>query len=421
MANDAWSVVKGLRAIGTDAHLILQRPAHVASLPQWEEAEIDLSKVGDDYNPNWEILSENWSIPNYVHTFDMYKMSRPWYANNVDSAISRVTYEHRNFAYWLRSYSFNLLKFWTSLRERQGNETERQFIRLVKDYDLVIGHTPFASLAPRYKAILRKPYIIYEAGWIRYLHDPTYASPAYQLAQVGYKHASKILFATVDLYGLLVGKGYDPSRLVYTPFAIDTEMYRPLEKHGLSVSPDESPVFFMPSRPDPTKGNESVLYAFQRYLKRKPNAVLRLVNWGPKQEDLPKHLALIKKLGIEKRIQWLPLMNKRLLVRYFNAADIIFDQFKLGALGLLAPEAMACGKPVAAFVKPGLWTPYHKELPPVANARTAEEIYRQMIALEDEGLRNELGAKGRQWVLENCEMKLVAKNQLRIYEETMRR
>jgi len=418
LANIGWSTVKGLRAIGIDAHLIVRRPAHVVSLPQWEEAEIDLSRVGEDYNPNWEILNENWSMPNYVHIFDTL---RPWYATNVDSVIGRMTHDHPKFVNWLRSYSFNLMRFWATVSERRGRKTEHQFIRVVKDYDLIVGHAPFACLAPRYKAVLQRPYIIYDAGWIRYLHEPTYASPWYRLAEIGYKHASKILFANVDLYGMLVRKGYDQSKLAYTPLAIDTEVYRPLEEHGLSVSQDESPVFLMPSRPDPTKGNMSVFYAFQRYLKRRPNAVLRLVNWDPQQEDLPKHLALIKKLGVEKRIRRLPLMHKRLLIRHFNAADVVFDQFKLGALGLLSPEAMSCAKPVVAFVEPGLWTPWHKEPPPVANARNAEEIYRQMVALEDEGMRRELGAKGRQWVLDNCEMRLVAKNQLRIYEETMRR
>ena len=416
LANCGWPLVKGLRAIGVDAHLIVHRPAHVASLPQWEEAEIDLSRITDAYNPDWGSLGENWSMPTYVHTFHMI---RPWYAASVDALFNRIGAKFRAYSRWFRCYS-SVLKFWASLIEMRGGKAERQLMWMLQDYDLVVGHAPFASHAPRYQAITRRPYIIYDAGWIRYLYDSTYGSPFLQQAVKGYKNASRILFGNVDTYRMFVTQGYDPCKLAYTPPAIDTEIYRPLKHNNLSIHRVGSPVFFMPSRPDPTKGNMMVIHAFERYLKRRPNAVLRIVNWGPQQEEYQQHLRLIKKLGIERGIRWLPVMNKRLLVRHFDAADVVYDQFKLGALGLTTPEAMSCGKPVVAYVKPELWTPWHKEPPPVANARTTEEIHRQMIALEDEGLRKELGSMGQRWVLENCEMKMVAKDQKRLYEETMR-
>jgi hypothetical protein len=44
-----------------------------------------------------------------------------------------------------------------------------------------------------------------------------------------------------------------------------------------------------------------------------------------------------------------------------------------------------------------------------------------MISLEDEGSRKESGMQGRRWVLENCEMTLVARHQLGICQETIKR
>jgi len=82
---------------------------------------------------------------------------------------------------------------------------------------------------------------------------------------------------------------------------------------------------------------------------------------------------------------------------------------------------MSCGKPVVAYVDPLLWTRWHVSAPPVAEARTTEEIYHQMVTLEDPHLREDYGLKGRAWIVENCEMKLVARQQLRICEELLKK
>jgi glycosyltransferase involved in cell wall biosynthesis len=126
---------------------------------------------------------------------------------------------------------------------------------------------------------------------------------------------------------------------------------------------------------------------------------------------------LVKQLGVEDSVKWLPVMPKRRLVQLYNAADVVFDQYVFGALGTTTPEAMSCGRPVVAHVEPELWTKWHSSPPPVAEARNGEEIYQQMVKLENPCLREDYGRKGRTWIAENCEMKLVARQQLRICEE----
>ena len=51
--NDGYSVCKGLRKLGVDSDLFIERPSHVASLPQWEDGEVDMDILGDPYDPNW--------------------------------------------------------------------------------------------------------------------------------------------------------------------------------------------------------------------------------------------------------------------------------------------------------------------------------------------------------------------------------
>lgn len=378
MANDGWSAVKGLRAIGADAHLIVHRPAHVASLPHWEEAEVDTSRVGNLYNPNWTSLNESWHIPDYVHVWDL---SKSWYPLS------------------------GTLKWFRRITE-------------LADYDIVIGHFPFAKMAPLYKWLHRKPYIIYDAGWIRYLHQYNFHS--YRLARIGYSNAAKILFTNVDTHTMFIKNGYPPDRILYTPFAIDMNLYAPSKP---LTTFDGSPLFFSPSRQDwPEKGNDMLVYAFQKYLKRQPDAVLLLAEWGQSEVlggrnylDMTKDL--VKQLRLEDSVKWLPVVPKRRLVQLYNTADVVFDQYIFGALGTTTPEAMSCGKPVVAHVDPELWMKWHSSAPPVAEARNVEQIYRQMIELEDTRLREDYGRKGQKWIAENCEMKLVARQQLNICEE----
>lgn len=379
MANDGWAAVKGLRAIGVDAELILHRPAHVASLPQWEEADIDLDRVGDLYNPDWNVLSENWTLPSYVHVWDL---RGDWYP------ASRTLKEIRN-------------------------------LLGVGRYDVIIGHIPFAKMAPLYYLFHRKPYIVYDAGWIRYLYLYDYSS--YRLGRIGYRKAAKIFFTNVDTYQMFLQKGYSQERLAYTPFAIDMELYAP---RNVKNPYDRSPVFLSPSRQDwPEKGNDMLLHAFCRYLKRQPDAILLLVKWGQVRSlDDPenyvhKSRSLIQQLGIEDNVKWLPVMHKRKLIEYYNMADVVFDQFVFGALGTTTPEALSCEKPVVSYVDSDIWTRWHGSAPPVANARSADDIYLRMVELEDSDLRKEYGRKGRKWISETCEMKVVAERQLKVCEE----
>lgn len=382
MANDGWSAVKGLRAIGVDAHLIVHYPGHVASLPQWEEAEIDETRVGNLNDPDWTVLNENWQMPDHVHVWNLHKNSYP-----MSGTLK-----------WLRK------------------------VPELAEYDIVIGHVPFAKIAPLYKLLHRKPYIIFDAGWIRYLYSYNFYS--YRIARVGYRNAAKILFTNVDTYGIFTEKGYAPEKILYTPFAVDMELYAPRR----SEKPFErSPILFSPSRQDwPEKGNDMLLRAFRNYLKRQPKALLVLVEWGqPLGSGGGDYVAMAKdlvdNLGITDSVKWLPVLPKRKLIDWYNIADVVFDQYVFGALGTTTPEAMSCERPVVSHADPGLWTKWHQSAPPVAEARSTDEIYQQMVNLEEKSLREEYGRNGRRWVAKNCEMKLVARHQLRICEELLRR
>jgi glycosyltransferase involved in cell wall biosynthesis len=376
MANDAWNVCKGLRALGVDAHLIIQRPTDVVSIPQWEEANVNLNELDSIYRPNWEAFAKDWEMPSWVHFFD----------------------------------SPRILDVNRPLR------VSSKLLDSLEDYDLIVGHVPFAALAMSYWLRYRRPYAVYDAGWIRYLNENR-ASNA--LARWGYRHASKIFFTNVDTYTMFERDGFRPGSLVYVPFAIDIEKY---SAHQIEQNPYDGrgPIFFSPSRQDwSEKGNDRVILAFARYLKRTPKALLLLVDWGDSANDLQNAKQLVTELAIRDNVRWLPVMNKLRLVEMFNLSTAVFDQFELGAFGTTAPEAMACSKPVVGYADAACWKRLHHSVPPVLNCQTVDEIYGRMVELEDSSFCEKVGRAGRTWVENTCSLRKVAISQIASYKEIL--
>jgi len=64
--------------------------------------------------------------------------------------------------------------------------------------------------------------------------------------------------------------------------------------------------------------------------------------------DFDKTVALASSLGLKLNI--LPKVPHEKLNEYFWNADVVLDRFTLGSLGVVSLEAIACGRPVIAYV-----------------------------------------------------------------------
>jgi glycosyltransferase involved in cell wall biosynthesis len=85
--------------------------------------------------------------------------------------------------------------------------------------------------------------------------------------------------------------------------------------------------------------------------------------------------------------------------REYARADIVADQFLIGAYALFAIEGMALGKPVLCYLDPELARhhPEWAEAPIVsANPDTLVDELRRLVV--DPELRRELGARGPEYV-----------------------
>lgn len=287
--------------------------------------------------------------------------------------------------------------------------------RLMREYDVVFCHTP-SSL---YAQFFRVPYVPYDAGLIRYLHhskripipgeQTVYSKVRLQLLARSYQRAARLLFTNPDTYPFFNLLKIGDDRLRFVPFLIDCERYKPVEQKDAH----EGLVFFSPARHVwSEKGSWKMLKAYKEYEKRHDDTKLVLIRWG---RDLKQSLDLIKSLRI-KTVEFRELVPKPHLIKYYQDADVVLDQFVLGSYGTATPEAMACGAPVITYLNP-LHERCYGEPAPVMNSFTVKEIYAAMERLREPSLREEMGRKGREYVLKHHNADKVVKIHLQVAKE----
>ena len=241
------------------------------------------------------------------------------------------------------------------------------------------------------------------------------------MARVYFRNAKKVLLLNIDMVAFYHKLGIKNAS--FFPFMIDTGKYSPAKVKKTIGTPDET-LFFMPShldwgesdnKPDrtSTKGNDRFIRAFARCVKEGEKLKAAILYRGPDKALAKK---LVESLGIADNVEFLPEMDKRSLISHFRMADVIVDQFDIGAYGTSMLEAMACGKPVLIFLAMDCARKSGIGEPPIACVSTEDEIYKAIKALLDPGHRNELGSASIEWIEKIHSIPVVAARLLEEYK-----
>jgi len=380
MANDGYSVAKELRKMNKDVDLGINISDFGMALPHWEDG--NFSDRVDPYTLNKKDLENAWNSPEWVRYFD-FKNKVPKKGQLVEKIQARI----------------NLIK-------------------MIREYDVVEAHVPFSI----YTQFSGKPYVTYDAGWIRYL--PFRKGIRDKLARRGYSKAKKILFTNADTLPIFENQKYlDMNKIHFVPFAIDPEKYKPTNASELRSKfiTSDGLLIFSPSRQIwEEKGNDKMISAYTQFVKNYPNSKFVLVDWSIDKEKSKSHA---KSLGIEDNIVWINPVPKNQLIQYYNASDIVIDQAVLGGWGTSTPEAMSCGRPTMTS-----WAGKDRtdessvikcfgEAPPALHSWHIEEIYDNLMRLaKDDEYRIELGKRCREWVIKTHHPKLVAEKHLEVLQ-----
>lgn len=358
--NIGYEVACGLREIGVEADLLVDKTDFLTSNPQWEHEDLD---------------SHDWIR----------------YYRNVDRHAVRIGGLRMRFPYFHRLEQF------------------RDMMDMVRRYDIVQAYN--------YDVILclgqfKKPYVAFCIGGDLNI-------TAFKKNLVGlllrwaYRRARYVLYSNINMIESV--KKLKLANALFMPLPINTEKYKPCSESALRRELDSEIVLFSPTRHDwEVKGNEKLLHAFAQLVRQSRRSVkLILCSWG---RDLDRSRTLCSTLGIEDHILWQPLMPKNELLKFYQAADIIIDQFNLGAFGLVTLEAMSCAKPVILNYDKDFAQACYSEMPPLWYAADSHEIVHGLTELlENQHKRIELGAKSREWVLKYHDRKRVAYKHLQIY------
>lgn len=375
MANDGYAVAKQLRKMNVDVDLAINISDFGMALPEWEDG--NFNDNADPYDLKKNEIKKSWNAPKWIRYFD-FQNKVPRKKHRIEKLKARI----------------NLIK-------------------LIREYDIVEAHVPF-SIYTQFTGI---PYVAYDAGWIRYF--PFEKGKRNWLARRGYKKAKKVIITNPDTFEISDNLPYiKKDKVCFIPFAIDPEKYKPINSKELRsqyVKNSDDIILFCPSRQIwREKGNDKIIRAYSKFTKDFPNSKFIMVEWSEDEENSKK---LVNSLGLSEHIVWIKPVPKNRLIEYYNAADIVLDQFVLGSWGTSTPEAMSCGKPVLMFYKKEFIMRAFGEEPPILNSFTEDEICSNLIKLvKNPEFRNEIGQKSREWIKKTHSPQKVAEEHLKVLE-----
>ncbi|MFH1586200.1 MAG: glycosyltransferase family 4 protein [archaeon] len=190
------------------------------------------------------------------------------------------------------------------------------------------------------------------------------------------------------------------------PNGVDSSFYKKIK-----TKRDKKFVILYVGRLSIVKGLDYLLKAFSKLDKK--NAQLVLVGGGDQEEHLK---TLANKLGINNRVKFLGILDKKQLVKIYNSSGVfVLPSLKEGMSNTLL-EAMSCSLP-AIVTNTGGASELIKGNGFVVESKDSQELFESMKKLySNKVLRDKMGKKSRV-IAENMDWGNVGDKYLRLYHE----
>ena len=159
---------------------------------------------------------------------------------------------------------------------------------------------------------------------------------------------------------------------------------------------------------DDLKGGAVILDACRQLAAGRPDIPITAIAGG---RYTPEFAAL-------PSVALLPYQRRGDLPAVIARHAVVIGQMNLGAAGMAEMEAMSCARPVVHKFDFGA---SYSEPPPFVRATTGEEIAEAVIRLIDApAARDELGARGREWIQRHHGLEVIAGRVEQVAIETLR-
>jgi glycosyltransferase involved in cell wall biosynthesis len=157
-----------------------------------------------------------------------------------------------------------------------------------------------------------------------------------RIVRYNLKNSDKVLVSTPDVLGQAKAFREDAE---YLPNPVDTEFFcpKPLVTHD-----GKKRVLIASDSNWSVKKTDLAIKALSRI---KGDIDVSIIAYGA---DFDKTVALARMVGL--RLNVLPKVPHAKMNKYYWDSDVVIDRFTLGSLGVVSLEAIACGRPVVAFV-----------------------------------------------------------------------
>jgi len=153
--------------------------------------------------------------------------------------------------------------------------------------------------------------------------------------------------------------GADPKKITVIPPGVDASRFRvPANRSTLrrELGLANIPTVFTLGRLDPRKGFDLFFRAAAKVLDQigptKDAQFVLSAGVGEKHDheirERDRLSSLVNELGIERSVQWLPVLSQDRLPSYYGASDVFILPSRYELFGIVMLEALACGVPVVA-------------------------------------------------------------------------
>lgn len=297
------------------------------------------------------------------------------------------------------------------------------WMNLLSRYDVIQGY----ATDPIIPMLCQVPFFAFEHGTLRDI--PFEDSPRGRLTALAYSRAEQAFVTNADCVEkgeAICGK--EKATFINHPF---DERHLPDGQDAarlraeLCKSLGCDKLVFFPTRNDwvkgtgyADKGNDVFLRAV-RCLREDLGIRVGVVlcEWG---KNVRQSKQLIGEMGYEKATRWVAPMAGRRFIVMCMAADLVVDQFILGAFGGVLFKSLAAGAPVCTYLDEGAMLARYGEAPPVVNCRTTEEVVEKVGHLfRSEEAASRMRAASKAWIERYHSGMDTASTQARYYIRSM--
>lgn len=273
--------------------------------------------------------------------------------------------------------------------------------RLLSHYDIVIAY----AVEGIYPLMFGKPYFAFEHGTIR---DIPYAQDTQaRMCALTYRKATHVFVTNIDCVSS--AKYLSPGKFTFINHPFDEDQSLTInddwqqQRKSLLEKLNADMILFHPTRHDWVEGtgyadkaNDIFLKAFISLRQKGFRLGLVCCEWG---KNIAESKKLLQDDGVSDYVRWVKPLGVIAYTKMCKIANIVVDQFKLGAFGGVTFKALAAGSPVMSYIKVEQTSSYYSEVPPIINCRTENEITAQLSYWYTRQKElAEFGKNGRIWM-----------------------